>query len=131
MLKVALLVATALACVPPALATTAGLDPVASHVGDASCRLVSPSDVGCALRIVDPTVDTPLSLADAANATALSADWVDPHPTAAAGDFKDAAIGPRTILPATLERDTRRRLVPALFALGAMIVLLRRRPTSF
>ena len=131
MLKVALLVAPVLACAPLASALTAELGPGASPAGEAACESAGPLDSDCALRMPVVGDEGPGIAVELQAIEPVAADLVDPAPHAAAGDFKEAAVEPGSVMPATLERDTRQRLVPALIALGAMVVLLRRRPTSF
>ena len=131
MIKVALLAATVLVAASTAMATNIALDSGAPPAGEASCHLVQSLDLGCALRIVDTNNDGTISAAELAN-FALAApviDWTPLHPPRSTGlDFKDAAIEPGSVLPATLDRNPSRPLIPALFALGALVVLLRKRP---
>ncbi|MEP6504632.1 MAG: hypothetical protein ABJD97_14935 [Betaproteobacteria bacterium] len=131
--KVALLAAALLAGMTMTQAATADLGVGAPQAADAACRMVSTLDMGCALRIVDAGSDGVLPLVDTAatGPAPVVADWADPRTGPAPGDFKDAAIAPASILPATLERDRTQPLIPALMALAAMVILLRRRPISF
>ena len=131
MLKVALLAPTVLVAASMAMATNIALDTGAPPAGEAPCHLVQAMDLGCALRIVDTNNDGTISAAELASlaSPAPVVDWMPLRPPRSTGlDFKDAAIEPGSVLPATLDRDTSKPLIPALFALGAMVVLLRRRP---
>lgn len=131
MLKVALISATVLAAASASMATNIDLESGAPLAGDPACSLVQSMDLACALRIVDTDRDNPMSTAELAYlaSPAPVVDWAPLHPPRSTGlDFKDAAIEPGSVLPATLERDTSHPLIPALFALGAMVMLLRRRP---
>ena len=136
MLKVALLAATVMVAasvsMSAAMATNIDLESGAAPAGDVSCRPVQSLDLACTVRIVDANGDGTISaaeLASFAKAAPPPVDWTPLHPPSSTGlDFKDAAIEPGSILPATLERDSPQRLIPALFALGALVILLRRRP---
>ena len=131
MIKVALLAATVLVAASTAMATNMALESGAPPAGEASCHLVQSLDLGCALRIVDTNNDGTISTAELASfaAGAPVIDWTPLHPPHSTGlDFKDAAIEPGSVLPVTPERDTSHPLMPALFALGALVVLLRKRP---
>ncbi len=131
MLKVALLAATAMVAASMAMAGNIAVESGALPAGDTPCHLVQAMDLGCALRIADASGDGTISAAELASlaSPAPVVDWAPLHPPRSTGlDFKDAAIEPTSVLPATLDRDTSHPLVPALFALGAMVVLLRKRP---
>jgi hypothetical protein len=79
----------------------------------------------------------PVALAPSAAASggppgtpASAADWTPLPPSRGAGlDFKDAATEPAPGPPPDTGGDARDRLIPALLALGALVVLLRKRPT--
>jgi hypothetical protein len=131
MIKVALLAATVLVAASTAMATNIAFESGAPPAGEAPCHLVQSLDLGCALRIVDTNNDGTISTAELANfaSAAPVIDWAPLHPPHSTGlDFKDAAIEPGSVLPTTLERDASHPLMPALFALGALVVLLRKRP---
>ena len=64
------------------------------------------------------------------SAPAASADWAPLPPTRGVGlDFKDAATDPDSAPPLETGSDAPRGAIPALLALGALVVLLRKRPT--
>jgi hypothetical protein len=129
MLKVAFLAAAMAAST--AMATNIGLEPGAASASDVSCHPVQSMDLACTVRIVDANGGGTISAAELASFAAPPvADWTPLHPPHGIGlDFNDAATEPVALLPATLEQDGSRRLAPALLALGALMVLLRRRPT--
>jgi hypothetical protein len=65
-----------------------------------------------------------------AGTPASAADWTPlPPPRGAGLDFKDAATEPAPALPPETSGNARDRLIPALLALGALVVVLRKRPT--
>ncbi len=131
MIKVALLAATVLVAASTAMATNIAFVSGAPPAGEAPCHLVQSLDLGCALRIVDTNNDGTISAAELANfaSAAPIIDWTPLHGPRSTGlDFKDAAVEPGSVLPVTLERDTSHPVIPALFALGALVVLLRKRP---
>ena len=130
MLKVALLAAAVVVAASTAMATNIDFEPGAAPVGNAPCHPVQSLDLACTMRVVDADGDGAISAAELAGfATPPVADWTPLHPPHGAGlDFNDAATEPAAMLSATLERDGSRRLIPALLALGALVVLLRRRP---
>ena len=131
MFKVALLASTLLAAAPMAMATNNELDPGVLPAGDSPCHPVQSLDLACTMRVIDANSDGTISAAELASlaSPAPVLDWTPLHPPRSTGlDFKDAAIEPGSVLPAMPERDTSHPLVPALFALGAMVVLLRKRP---
>jgi len=92
----------------------------------------------CVLRSIDADADGdgPLATAELAKLilpAAPVADWTLRHPAQDLGlDFKDAAVEPGSVLSAkAIDRDHPQPAIPAMFALGALVVLLRRwRPTS-
>ena len=133
MLKVALLAAAVVVAASTAMATNTDLDTRAAPAGDVSCRPAQSLDLACTLRIIDANGDGAISAAELASLAApapLIGDWLSLHPPhGSVLDFKDAAIEPATVLPATLESANSHRLIPALFALGGLVLLLRRRPT--
>jgi hypothetical protein len=133
MLKVALIAAAMAVAVSTAMATNIALETGVSPAGDVACHPVQPPDLACTMRDVDANGDGTISAAELAGFAApapVVVDWTPLHPPRSAGlDFKDAATEPAAPLAAQLEGDGSHRLMPALFALGALVVLLRRRPT--
>jgi hypothetical protein len=131
MRKVALLAAAVAVATSTAMATNTDLEPGAAPTGDVPCHAVQPLDLSCTVGVVDTSGDSTISAAELASFAAPPvADWAPLHPPhGTALDFKDAATEPAAILPTTLDREGSRRLIPALLALGALVVLLRRRPT--
>jgi len=132
MLKVALLAAAVALSTTAATATNAAADPVAMPVTptDLPCHPDPALELACALHAVAP--DGPGAPADlgslAAPPSAPAAAWSPLQPT---GDlaFKDAATEPGSVLLAGVDCRHPQRLLPALLAIAAMVVLLRRRPT--
>jgi hypothetical protein len=113
------------------MATNIDVESGASPAIEAPCHVVQSLDLGCALRIVDANNDGTISAAELASlaSPAPVVEWTPLHPPRSTGlDFKDAAADPVSVLPVTLERETSHRLIPALFALGALVILLRKRP---
>jgi hypothetical protein len=107
MLNVAWLAATVLVVASTAMASNLGSE------SGAACALDAGADG------TTPAADLPPPVVD----------WTPLHATPGPGiDFKDAAAEPGSVLPATLDRDTSHPLIPALLALGAMVVLLHKRP---
>ena len=131
MLKVALLAAAVVVAASTAMATNIAREPGTPPAGDVPCHSAQSPDLACTVRVIDANGDGAISAAELAGFAAPPvADWMPLHPPHGTGlDFKDAATEPAPMLPTTLDRDGSRRLVPALLALGAMVVLLRRRPT--
>ena len=131
MLKVALFAAAVVVAASTAMATNLVLEPGRSPAGELPCHSAQLPDLACTTRVVDANGDDATSAAELAGFAAPPvADWMPLHPPHGTGlDFKDAATEPAAVLPATLDRNGSRRLIPALLALGALVVLLRRRPT--
>ena len=132
MLKVALMAATVLVTASAAQAANIDLDSGAAPAGAVPCHPVQTMDLDCARRVVDTNGDGTISAAELASFAAPAppvVDWTPLRPPRSTGlDFKDAATEPGSVLPTSLDRDNSRRLIPALFALGALVVLLRQRP---
>jgi hypothetical protein len=108
-----------------AMAMNIDLEPVTTPASDLSCRPIQFLDLACTIRVIDANGDGSISAAELASFATSTAPTLDWAPRSTGLDFKDAAVEPA----ATLEGDSSRRLIPALFALGALVVLLRRRPT--
>jgi len=133
MLKVALLTAAGLVAASMAMATNIDLETGAAPAGDVHCRPAQSLDLACTMRVIDANRDGTVSAAELASFAAPAPsdiDWTPLHPPHGTGlDFNDAAIEPAAMLPATLDSASPHRLIPALFALGALVILLRRRPS--
>ena len=133
MLKVALMAATMLLVASTAMANNTDVGTGAAPAGDVACHPGQPLDLACTARAVDTNGDGSISAAELASfATTVppAVDWTPLRPPRSTGlDFKDAAVEPASTLPTTLESNNSRRLLPALFALGALVLLLRRRPS--
>ncbi|HEY8976351.1 MAG TPA: hypothetical protein VIN75_19200 [Burkholderiaceae bacterium] len=135
MLKIAMLAAAVALAASAGTTTNPAADPVTSSAAaaDTPCHPGQPLELACALRVADAAgdaSDAPAELASLAPPVASSFDG-SPHRSADDLAFKDAATDAGSVLPAGLdrERDHSHRLAPALLALGALVILLRRRPT--
>jgi hypothetical protein len=130
MIKVALLAAAMAAAASTPTATSPAFDPVPAAASDAACPSGQSPDLACSLRIADANGDGSPSPAEPFALAAPPASSADPTPPHGTGlDFKDAVNDSGPILPATPDRDRSQPLIPALFALGGLVLLLRRRPT--
>ena len=132
MMKVALLAAAAALAASAATAADPVADPVSTPTtpADTPCRPGQPLELACALHVADAGSDAgaaPAALASLAPPVTTTFDWA-PRPPADKLAFKDAATDAGSVLPASLDRDRSHRLAPALLALGALVILLRRRP---
>ncbi len=106
MLKVAFL-AAALAAATTAQAVNVDSTPGMTPVEAPACHPAQAQDLDCVVRALDaapPTADLP------------------------GLDFKDASAESISMLAAMPDAGRRHGLLPALFALGALVVLLRQRP---
>ncbi len=122
MLKRALL-AVAMVAASTTMATTVA--PGSATPNDTTCRSSAWPDAGCALRIADPNGESVLAPADPATLPPS----LELTPSRDTGlDFKDAANDSVSVLHASLDLDPPHPLVPALLSLGALVVLLRKRP---
>ncbi len=131
MLKVALLTAAVALAASTVTATDAVADAAATPAvpAETACRPGPAPELACALRAGEAEPDAaPADLASLAAPAPLSADWETPRSDGGLA-FKDAAIDSASVLPAGVDPDRPQRLAPALLALGALVVLLRRRPT--
>ncbi len=128
MLKRALLAVT-MVVASTTMATTIDLEPGTASASDtAACHSAAPADAGCALRIAEPSGESALPSADPAT-LAPTSPALEPAPPRDTGlDFKDAATDSVSVLHASLDLDTSHPLIPALLSLGALVVLLRKRP---
>jgi hypothetical protein len=131
MFKVAFLAATLAAAASTPMA--ADFVPAAAPpADDAPCRLVQSRDLACTTRAIDANGDGTLSAAEPAGFAAPASadiDWASPHPQQTGLDFREAALEATPVLSAARDPDGSHRLVPALFALGGLVILLRGRPT--
>lgn len=100
----------------------------AASGADAACHLGQAADPACVPRAVgDAAAPAPDELVAPAPAPSLF-DAVSLHPPGNGLNFQEAAADTGSVLPATVDRDQPPRLASALLALGALVVLLRRRP---
>ena len=133
MLKVGLFAMTLLAAASMATAEIPVAEPVVAPAAAASCHPEQSLDLACAMRAVDADAAGAISVSELANLAAPVAPTADRTPSHAAQgsdlDFKDAATAPDSVLPSSLDRERSQPLIPALFSLGALMILLRRRPT--
>ena len=132
MLRVALLAAAvAQAALPATAAPDAAADSVttSSAPADTPCHPGLPLELACALRVAHAgdAGDAPAELASLAPPVTTTFDWA-PRPPADDLAFKDAATDTGSVLPASVDHDRSHRLAPALLALAALVLLLRRRP---
>ncbi len=125
MLKVALIAATVTAA---SMAQGGKVDAAARtpHAPPAACHPGQALDPDCALR----GLDDPASAAEppAFALPASSPDWAPLPPAHGGLDFKDAAANPQPA-PAALDGPGPPTILSALLALGALVLLLRKRPT--
>ena len=129
MLKGALLTATLVVAVSTPMAANIELEPGATPASDVPCHPVQALDLACTMRVIDANGDGTISVAELASFAAPPAPVIELAPRVAGLSFKEVATESIASPPAALEADGPRRLLPALFALGALVVLLRRRPT--
>lgn len=130
MLKVALLAAAVALSTTAGTATNTAVESATTPTtpADPPCRPGPTLELACGLRAADAD---PAPAADLASVAAPPAtvDWAPlPQP---AGDvaFKDAVADTGSMLLAGVDRDRSQHLAPALLAIAAMVILLRRRPT--
>ncbi len=132
MLKVALLATVLLATVSTA-AVEAAAGFAATPAASTPCVPGPSSALTCVTRAVDANGDGAISAAELANLAAPAVptgDLTSLHPAPEAGlAFREAATEPASVLPASLDHETSHPLIPAVFALGALVILLRRRPS--
>ena len=130
MFKVALLAAAMAAAASTPTATSPAFDPGPAAADDVACRPGQSLDLACSLRVADANGDGTVSPSGLFALAAPPTPPADGAPLRGTGlDFKDAATDGGSILPRTPDRDRSQPLVPALFALGGLVLLLRRRPT--
>ena len=133
MLKLALLATAVLAGLSAAALEKTLPDPVTAPPSAASCRAAPWAVRACLPSSLDADGDGAFSAAELANFASppgLEADWTAPMSEPDTGlDFKSAATEPRAVLLASLDRERPQPVIPALFALGALMILLRKRPS--
>jgi len=131
MMKVALLAAAVGIAASAATATNTAPDSASPAPAETACRPGQTLELACALRVADANGDGTVSPAELANLSAPAAsapDWTPLRPPSTGLDFKDAATDSRSVLPAMVDSEHSRPLATALLALGALVILLRRRP---
>lgn len=130
--KDAWLAATLLVAASTAMAANIDAAPGAAPAGEMPCRVEQSLELACTLRAVDADGDGTISAAELANLAEPFqpvVDWTPLHAPRHTGlDFKDAATDAGSVLPAAPERAVPKPLIPALVALGALVILLRGRP---
>ena len=122
MLNVALLTAGV------ALATTVAADsPIAPAApATAACHASPAPVVACPPHAIESAV--PGDLASLGASASPSDNWA-PVPADDGLAFKDAATDTASMLTAGADHTRPQRVLPALLALGALVILLRRRPS--
>jgi hypothetical protein len=134
MLKFALLATGAALAASAATATDPIVDPAVSTAASAvmPCHAGQAPEFACALRLANVDGDASAAPAEVAGLAPPASGTFDGSPRPSEDDlaFKDAAIDVGSVLPGGLARDhdRSRGVAPALLALGALILLLRRRP---
>ena len=131
MLKVALRAAAVALAASTVTAGDAVADAAAMPAmpADTTCRPGAAPQPACAPRAGEADPDAvPADLANLAAPAPIPADWAPPRSDGGLA-FKDAATDSASVLPAGGAPDRPQRLAPALLALGALVILLRRRPT--
>jgi len=129
MLKVALLAAAVVLATTAATATNTAVDSATTPTApaDPPCRPGPTLELACALRAADAGAAPAADLASVA-APPAAVDWAPPPSTEDLA-FKDAAADTGSVLLAGVDRSRSQHLAPALLAIAALVVLLRRRPT--
>ena len=132
MLKVALIAAAVAAA---SMADGGDVDTAARvpRVAPPACHSMQSLEADCALRILDANGDGSISASELAGlawgTSTPNADWPSLPPQHSSLDFKDAATNPEPAMPATLDHRGPPTILSALLALGALVMLLRKRPT--
>ena len=125
MFKIALLASAVLVAGSTAAIGSVDSNPAPVPAIAQACHAGEALDAAC-LRAPDADGNGKASANELANLAA------EPTPLAApdAGlAFQDAAAEPGSVLPASFEHGQSQPVVPALFALGGLVILLRRRPS--
>ena len=130
MLKVAVLATAVFTAVSTAAIESVASTPTAASTPESPCRPGTPLDRVCDMRVIDTDGNGTISAAELASFALPAAVPVPLQSAPGSGlAFQDAAIEPGSVLPASLAPEHSQPLIPALFALGALVVLLRKRPT--
>jgi hypothetical protein len=132
MFKVAMLATALLVAVSTAAVEGGAFEPVGTPTTAPACHPGPAAALACATRGADADGDGVISAAELANFTAPAplADATSLHSGQGAGlDFKEAAIESAGTLRSSLDREHPQPLIPALVSIGALMILLRRRPT--
>jgi len=129
MLKIALLATAVVLATTAATATDTAVDSATTPTApaDPPCRPGPTLELACALRAVDAGAAPAADLASVA-APPAAVDWA-PRPSTEDLAFKDAAADTGSMLLADTDRHPSQHWAPALLAIAALVVLLRRRPT--
>lgn len=127
MLKIALLAAAVALATTAATATNTAIDSATTPTApaDPPCRPGPTLELACGLRAGDADAAPAPDLASVA-APPAAIDWA-PRPADDVA-FKDAAADTGSLLLAGVDRRPSQHWAPALLAIAAMVVLLRRRP---
>ena len=130
MLKVAMIAAAVLAAASTAALESVASTPTTAPTSGLPCQAGHAVDLVCDMRAIDIDGNGTISAAELANFALPAAAATPLQATPDTGlAFQDAAIEPGSVLPASLAPEHSQPLIPALFALGALVVLLRKRPT--
>ena len=132
MFKVAMLATALLVAASTAAVEGGALQSIATPTVKAACHPDPAATLACANRAADADGDGVISATELANfvAPAPLADATTLHSGPGAGlDFKEAAVESGGILRSSLDREHPQPLIPALMSIGALMILLRRRPT--
>ena len=130
MLKVAMLATALLVAASTAAVEGAAFEAATAPAAAPSCHPGPAPTLACAMRGVDADGDGAISAAELANLAAPVADAMSLHAGQGAGlDFEEAATESGGMLRPSLDRERPQPLIPALMSIGALMILLRRRPT--
>jgi len=129
MLKVALLAAAVALSTTAATATNTAVDATTTPTAraDPPCRPAPTLELACGLHAADADAAPAPDIASVATSPAV-VDWAPQQP---AGDvaFKDALADTGSMLLSSVGPHRSQPMGPALLAIAALVVLLRRRPT--
>ena len=130
MLKIAMLATAVFTAASTAAIERIASTPAAAPTTELACRSGQALDLACNMRAIDTDGDGTISAAELASFAIPAAVSTSLQLAPDAGlAFQDAAVEPGSVLPATLVPEKPQPLIPGLFALGALVVLLRKRPT--